>query len=392
LIYSLLHQRNDSNLGKKKYIPVSLAQYATVTQWQAEVVQAQDYWPFGSEIEERQYVASWAGNLSGGALGNASGGAYRYGFNGIERESEGGAFDYAAEYRLYNSQIGRWLSKDPRPRTGWSPYSAMDNSPIGNSDPRGDTTQFYSRSGRFLGVVNDSYNNQIHFVTRGQWNRVISKNLVVDPMKLGQTRQASNVDELALYSRIYSWAYIGPNTAKALFNVWRTTGERGGFLYRTDNSRELQVYECAECASSTGQIEFGKIGLGNNITNIRRLLGQRGFAAVASWHTHPSIGGYTESQQRTPSDISRDHSPDRDRNDQVAGSVLGKLDIAGTRPLLNVSGGPGIIVSQYGITLYQHFGMRGQGLEDEGETFHSKLEEAGHQTDWPTFPAGFFKR
>src|SRR5690554_6175965 len=67
--------------------------------------------------------------------------AYRYGFNGMERDNEikgqGNSYDFGA--RLYDSRLGRWLSIDPLASkyTGLSPYNFVANTPIQAIDPDG---------------------------------------------------------------------------------------------------------------------------------------------------------------------------------------------------------------------------------------------------------------
>jgi RHS repeat-associated protein len=61
--------------------------------------------------------------------------SYRYGFNGIENDFEWGI--YAAEYRFFDSRLGRWLSPDPIFHPHMSPYVGMDANPVVLSDPYG---------------------------------------------------------------------------------------------------------------------------------------------------------------------------------------------------------------------------------------------------------------
>ncbi len=82
-----------------------------------------------------------------------NGAAYRYGFNGMERDDEikgsGNSYDFGA--RMYDSRLGRWMSVDPLAslQRGWSPYKfALDN-PIIFIDPEGET-EFYFR-GKHIG-------------------------------------------------------------------------------------------------------------------------------------------------------------------------------------------------------------------------------------------------
>jgi len=69
-------------------------------------------------------------------------GRYRFGFNGMEKDDEvygdGNSYDYGA--RIYNSQLGRWLSRDPKESVypSWSTYNAFMCNPIIIIDPSGE--------------------------------------------------------------------------------------------------------------------------------------------------------------------------------------------------------------------------------------------------------------
>jgi RHS repeat-associated protein len=85
----------------------------------ATIASLSDYYPFGSEMPGRQFTAS--------------GGDYRYGFNGKEKDDEwsgeGNAIDFGG--RIYDSRVGRWMSVDHKiskfPYS--SPYVFVLNSP-----------------------------------------------------------------------------------------------------------------------------------------------------------------------------------------------------------------------------------------------------------------------
>ncbi|HET9056450.1 MAG TPA: RHS repeat-associated core domain-containing protein, partial [Chitinophagaceae bacterium] len=104
----------------------------------ADVVSAQDYYPFGQLQPGRQY----------GILG-------RYGFNGKENDNEikgeGNQLDYGA--RIYDPRLGRWLSTDPlTAEYAWqSPYAYHKNSPIVSIDWQGKGDPPYEK-------------NNVHFV------------------------------------------------------------------------------------------------------------------------------------------------------------------------------------------------------------------------------------
>ncbi|MFN0290482.1 RHS repeat domain-containing protein [Pedobacter helvus] len=91
--------------------------------YQANVISANDYYAFGSQMPGRSF------NL---------GGSYRYGFNGKENDNEvkgeGNQQDYGM--RIYDPRIGRFLSMDPimSQYPALTPYQFSSNSPIANID------------------------------------------------------------------------------------------------------------------------------------------------------------------------------------------------------------------------------------------------------------------
>jgi len=103
----------------------------------AEVVSANDYYPFGSLMPGRKFSA----------------GAYRYGFNGKENDNdvkgEGNQQDYGM--RIYDSRLGKFLSVDPLMGKFpfYSPYHYAGNSPIkfidlDGGEPDEDISRFWS--------------------------------------------------------------------------------------------------------------------------------------------------------------------------------------------------------------------------------------------------------
>ncbi|KIA95229.1 hypothetical protein OC25_07915 [Pedobacter kyungheensis] len=84
---------------------------------QADVIFSSDYYPFGSPL-------------------SLSAGNYRYGYQGqyaeIDNETGWNNFDF----RMYDAQIGRWMSTDPY-EEHHSPYLAMGNNPVTTVDPDG---------------------------------------------------------------------------------------------------------------------------------------------------------------------------------------------------------------------------------------------------------------
>lgn len=85
------------------------------------LVSHNDYYPFGSV-------------MPGPASLNPPGNGSRYGYQGKELLSETGLYDFGL--RMYNSDLGKWLSPDPYAQY-WSPYTAMGNNPVSIIDPTG---------------------------------------------------------------------------------------------------------------------------------------------------------------------------------------------------------------------------------------------------------------
>lgn len=96
--------------------------------YEATVVMTSDYYPFGMVMPDRNWV-------------DASAQAYRYAYNGMERDNEvsGIGNSYTTEFRQYDPRLGRWKSLDPyRFEFPWqSPYAAFDNNPIFFTDRLG---------------------------------------------------------------------------------------------------------------------------------------------------------------------------------------------------------------------------------------------------------------
>lgn len=90
---------------------------ATISYYKAELMSAQDYYPFGMLEPGRSYSTP----------------NYRFGFNGQEKDDEiksvGNAYNFGN--RIYDPRVGRWLSVDPLANQvpGWTPYRSFFNNP-----------------------------------------------------------------------------------------------------------------------------------------------------------------------------------------------------------------------------------------------------------------------
>lgn len=92
----------------------------------AKIVAATDYYAFGSEMSGRTYS------------GGGEEGAYRYGFNGKEKDTENtwGDTSYDYGFRIYNPRYGKFLSVDPLTQSYpmLTPYQFASNRPIDGID------------------------------------------------------------------------------------------------------------------------------------------------------------------------------------------------------------------------------------------------------------------
>ncbi|MBL7935691.1 MAG: hypothetical protein JNM51_07770, partial [Bacteroidia bacterium] len=108
-----------TNAEDPAWANIDCLQSTVNTYFTAEVINATDYYSFGSPMPGRQLTSS----------------AYRYGFNGKEKDDEGlggGGSTYDYGFRIYNPNLGKFLSVDPLMRQfpHYSPYQFAGNSPI----------------------------------------------------------------------------------------------------------------------------------------------------------------------------------------------------------------------------------------------------------------------
>ncbi len=105
----------------------------TVAYYNADVVNANDYYPFGSLMPDRTY---------------SSNEKYRYGFNGKENDNEVKGNGNQVEYglRIYDTRVGRFLSVDPITKSypWYTPYQFAGNTPIQSIDLDGGEEKHYT--------------------------------------------------------------------------------------------------------------------------------------------------------------------------------------------------------------------------------------------------------
>lgn len=134
-----------------KKIGVDANNDGQIDYYTADVISAQDYYPFGQLEPGRQY----------GTLG-------RYGFNGKEQDPEikgtGTQYDYG--FRIYDPRLGRFLSVDPLFRSfpWYTPYQFAGNRPIfaidldGLEDIPATTGHYYTQASLLQMATDDAFN------------------------------------------------------------------------------------------------------------------------------------------------------------------------------------------------------------------------------------------
>jgi RHS repeat-associated protein len=131
---------------KRTLVCISGTQY-----YEAEIISASDYYPFGMLIQERSYTATARG--------------YRFGFNEKEGDNDvsgsGNQYDYG--FRIYNPRLGKFLSVDPLTSSypWYTPYQFAGNKPIWAIDLDG-LEEFYTSDGKLLGKYGE--NTEIRLV------------------------------------------------------------------------------------------------------------------------------------------------------------------------------------------------------------------------------------
>ena len=96
-----------------------------IDHYQPDLVSAQEYYPFGMQMQGRGFSSS----------------KYRYGFNGQEKSDEikGEGNSYTALFWEYDPRTGRRWNLDPRFSVSISPYNTFSGNPVFFKDTKGDT-------------------------------------------------------------------------------------------------------------------------------------------------------------------------------------------------------------------------------------------------------------
>ncbi|MEI6950354.1 RHS repeat-associated core domain-containing protein [Paraflavisolibacter sp. H34] len=162
--------------------------------YEADLVSASDYSPFGMVLEGR----NWNNNV------------YRYGFNGKENDNEvkgeGNQQDYGM--RIYDPRLGRFLSVDPLTRSypELTPYQFASNTPIKAVDLDG-LEASWKPKGQTLGLAQIGSRSESTNQSAASIQRVIKsqeiqvQNQKVQALILSQPKQVLSSDNRTEYQR-----------------------------------------------------------------------------------------------------------------------------------------------------------------------------------------------
>jgi RHS repeat-associated protein len=137
--------------------------------WQADVTQSFAYYPYGQQMPGQSSDNSTVEN-----------GSYKFGFNGKLRDDfwhdiPGSHYDFGA--RIYDSRIGRFLSRDPLQKLypHLSPYAFAANSPVVFIDIDGEGPGFV----QFNFGVNGELKAQVFTTNYTYLSRVLASKMLV---------------------------------------------------------------------------------------------------------------------------------------------------------------------------------------------------------------------
>ena len=126
-----------------------------VSGYNAVVVSASDYYPFGMEMVGRKY---------------SSYNTYRYGFNGKENDNEiEGQQDYG--FRIYDKRLGKFKSVDPLTKSypELTPYQFASNRPIDGIDEDGLEWAYYDKDNKQVYINNSTTNDDKLKIVGVRW-------------------------------------------------------------------------------------------------------------------------------------------------------------------------------------------------------------------------------
>ena len=158
----------------------------TTNYYEADVMSAQDYDPFGMLLVGRSWEV---------------GTGYKYGFNGKEGDDEisGTKINWDFGSRVYNATIGRWLSVDVKANRYpfIQPYNFVANCPIWFIDPAGeDIVVYYEKDGTKYILITVQTEKTGEVIVNADILPLDFKKIVESPIWSPPTVNGSRLDDL----------------------------------------------------------------------------------------------------------------------------------------------------------------------------------------------------
>jgi len=284
------------------------------------VIQSEDFYPFGLTFNSYSRENSLANPFK---------------FNGIEEQDELGLNVLQAAFRTNDPTTGRWWQIDPKAVEWESPYSAMGNNPILNSDPLGDTTSVYSMKGELMSTINDSHANQVHFVKSA----------------LDRNEDESD-DDYATRVRAGSTAFMGANTAsdmQMISGMSNALGVEIGFLGSIGEDREIRLGALPPDGSNKVD-EISIVGFKDQMSKA-----DRGDKATSDFMDNVFMAGHTHPDKA----IKKYPGESEDNKDKRLSTPSGYISGSGKTDYYPILGGgtPGMVLTGKSFSLYPANGV-----------------------------------
>ncbi|MCW5921701.1 MAG: hypothetical protein KIS77_05110 [Saprospiraceae bacterium] len=281
------------------------------------------YYPFGMLMEGIGTVATINPN--------------KYRFNGIEQNEELGLNLGLAFYRSYDTALGRWWQVDPKPNFSTSCYSGLANNPLSLSDPLGDTTRVYTTHGKYVGTINDSEENQEHFVSLKRKGVREQKRLIKEANKSKET-----ANKAATVVRGGSKYFIGANTRKDLNKISSVSAsekkERLFALSYTSSNKELRATDLTSKISDRSSEHLNSSQAEAAVTSL--IKDNSNLSIIGFGHTHPQ----ERNDKNSNFDMPGLHSPSYPGDYNSLG-IVNPIDGG-------VGNNPSILATRYGYVIY----------------------------------------
>jgi len=260
----------------------------------------------------------------------------KYMFNKIERNEEFGLNLDLAFFRSFDPAIGRWWQVDPRPNVSLSPYCGLEDNPISLSDHLGDTTRVYTTHGKYVGTINDSKENQEHFVSLLKKGVKDQRRLIKEANKSDKTADAA-----ATIVRRGSKYFIGSKTRNDLSKIsTKSVSENKERLYAlsyTSNDKELRATDLtSEVSNRSNEHLDGS----ESAAAIQSFIENSNSNLIGWGHIHPA----KRNENNTNYSMSGIHGP----------SYPGDFNSFGITNVIDggIGNNPSILATRYGYIIY----------------------------------------